>query len=249
MKKALAIVLAMALLCIISVGGTLSYFTDTDGDVNTMTVGQVLITQNEQYRVVGGYADWHPENGEDHVPTWYPYIGNHELIDGWYDTTKNAIDKIVTVTVEQGSQPAYIRTVFAFEMKNINGVWENPIDADVILNHNGIVFNNAPIIYRHGATYNTTADGADAAFVIGVYTYVNQYAAGETTAPSLLQVLLNHKVGNEFFDAVQDSYDIMVLSQAVQVAGFEKQGAGVALDTAFGAVDATNAAKWFNEGN
>ena len=50
MKKTLAFILAVALLCIMAVGTTLTYFTDTDFDKNTMTVGKVEIIQNETDR-------------------------------------------------------------------------------------------------------------------------------------------------------------------------------------------------------
>ena len=202
----------------------------------------------------------------------------------------NEIDKIVTVE-NTGISDAYIRTVFAFEMMLVNGKWENPLTnveadastnteanpAEVVLNVNETVDNegnkvqyidfgtNAVIIYKHTengkVVYNTTEAGAEAAYVVGVYTYSEALPkkgsvdaddnALNISAPSLLQFYLADHVGNEFYDAVgTDGYQILVLSQAVQTQGFEaeqngRSAAEVALDTAFGAVNAENAAEWF----
>ena len=78
-------------------------------------------------------------------------------------------------------------------------------------------------------------------------------AKDETTASSLKQIYLDRSVGNEFSDAIGHSYEILVLSQAVQTQGFAaadgKTAAQVALDTAFGEITVANTAKiagWFN---
>ena len=51
MKKILAWMLVVALTAAIAVGGTLAYLTDTDEDVNVMTLGNVKIDQLEYERV------------------------------------------------------------------------------------------------------------------------------------------------------------------------------------------------------
>ena len=43
MKKVLAWVLTLAMTAALAVGGTLAYLTDTDEDVNVMTLGKVKI--------------------------------------------------------------------------------------------------------------------------------------------------------------------------------------------------------------
>lgn len=185
-----------------------------------------------------------------------------------YNQNQNVIDKIVTVE-NTGDSAAYVRTVFAFEMmKKDDGsgniTWENPLDqakTKVHLNVNEpekLVFaNTAVVIYKYqNGTYGVDSTNAVAAYVVGVYTYQDALAApAENTpsvsTPSLLQVYLDKSVGNEFYDAVgTDGYQILVLSQAVQTQGFEaeqngRSAAEVALDTAFGAVNAENAAEWF----
>ena len=51
MKKIIAWLLVVALTAAISVGATLAYLTDTDEDVNVMTLGKVKIDQLEYERV------------------------------------------------------------------------------------------------------------------------------------------------------------------------------------------------------
>ena len=51
MKKILAWMLVVALTAAIAVGGTLAYLTDTDEDVNVMTLGNVKIDWLEYERV------------------------------------------------------------------------------------------------------------------------------------------------------------------------------------------------------
>ena len=44
-KKLIAILMVAALAVTAVVGGTMAYFTDTDGDVNVMTLGNISIKQ------------------------------------------------------------------------------------------------------------------------------------------------------------------------------------------------------------
>ena len=56
-NKILAIVLCVAMLAIAIVGGTMAYFTDTDADVNVMSLGNIKIVQNETDRNGDAYVD------------------------------------------------------------------------------------------------------------------------------------------------------------------------------------------------
>ena len=46
-NRKLILILSLVLALTMSLGGTLAYLTDSDGDVNVMTVGRVEIKQNE----------------------------------------------------------------------------------------------------------------------------------------------------------------------------------------------------------
>lgn len=240
MKKTIAIILALSLLCIMAVGTTLTYFTDTDGAANTMTVGKVAITQHEYYRTGTDVAEWHPSEGSAYTPRLYPFTGNSEK-DGnkygdyeMYDTSKNAIDKIVTVSLDENSKAAYVRTLFAFEAVGVGN--DNPINNAIILNVNEsggawkqcMLGENAITFEKSGVTYYLYS-----------YTYTEKLTTG-TTAPSLLQFYLDNEAGNEFSGG---SYNILVLSQAVQVQGFGS--AAEAFTAAFPYDDAT-IDDWFN---
>ena len=49
-KSTLLMVLSLVLALTVGLGTTLAYLTDTDADVNVMTLGNVDILQNEQER-------------------------------------------------------------------------------------------------------------------------------------------------------------------------------------------------------
>lgn len=243
MKKILVIALAMSLLCILAVGSTMSYLTYTDFDVNTMAVGNVKIEQIEQKRDGSDLEDLKLMPVVEVTGTT-KYLDSYDLYDH-----RNVVDKIVTVK-NTGSEEAYVRTVFAFEMKKVNDAWVSPINNEVWLNVNGnISFGKEQVVIYRNAGDNFTTDSTDAvvAYVIGVYTYDQALATDATSAPSLLQVYLHSSVGNDFFEAIDGEYEILVLSQAVQTTGFVD--AQEALGAAFGEVTAANAAEWFQEVN
>ena len=49
-KKFLLSVLSLALVAVLSIGGTIAYLTSEDSDVNVMTMGNVKIAQHEYER-------------------------------------------------------------------------------------------------------------------------------------------------------------------------------------------------------
>lgn len=281
-KKLMASILCLSLLLIMLLGSTLAWFTDDVGTTNTMVVGNVKILQHERNQAGTDFENNQPMFPTVIKDATLPKDTN----GFWKaDALNNEIDKIVTVE-NDGDSAAYVRTVFAFEMMLVNGQWENPLTnveadastnteanpAEVVLNVNEtfddqgnkvqyIDFGtNAVIIYKHTengkVVYNTTEAGAEAAYVVGVYTYFEALQkkddkdsngnALDVSAPSLLQFYLADHVGNEFYKAVgEDGYQILVLSQAVQTQGFD--GAEQALTEAFGEFNATNAVAWFAE--
>ena len=156
-------------------------------------------------------------------------------------TSENAVDKFVFVK-NTGNTSAYVRTLIAFEIGSLT------------LEESKIMVRKS----YHGAwnikeAIEVTIDGKDYA----VYEYVYQgykgthtdgvLPAGATTPCSLAQVYLNSAATNDTVAALDGNgngkYDILVLSQAVQAAGFAD--AETALDTAFGEVTAANVASWF----
>ena len=236
MKKVLAIALVMAMLSIMAVSGTLSYFTSSDGKVNTMAVGNVQITQMEFQR---------DDEGRFVAFTatkLYPYTGDSTLVnDDWYDTAKNAVDKIVTIK-NTGSEDAFIRTLFAFEaVMDSQGNPTDPVGTTILVNYNTntdvgewkkLDVDPISITKNEVTTY----------YYVYSFTYANALAANSRVAsdPSLKQIALNGAAGNNFSGG---SYDILVLSQAVQAQGFGDNVA--AAFTAAFPITAEKLVEWF----
>lgn len=229
---------AVALTAAVSVGGTLAYLSDTDEDVNIMTMGNVYIDQIEQERVDDAAAqdqltDF--QDNKDLLPAVYPgdsipwadpsqwVVPNDEA---WkvVEDNDNVVDKFVTVK-NTGDSPAYVRTLIAFE---------EPSD---LIHYVG---NGSNI--TEGATWEwvwldgTFAyDGAN--YSLAVVTYTAELAAGATTIPSLKQVYMGKTADNDYCNQFGESYQILVYSQAVQTAGFDTPQE--ALNEAFGEITLT----------
>lgn len=199
----------------------------------------------------------------------------------------NFVDKIVTVTNEKDSEEAYVRTLFAFEMikqENDDGsvTWIDPIDAfdtKALWTHwigGDVVADSSclwPLNTADGSGVAPYPSGKDCChveingvmYVVAEYYYGNgsKLAPGETSHPSLMQVAFEGPVTNEQAAALvgeDGKYSILVLSQAVQTAGFTDErnedgsvktpAAEVALNAAFGDVsqaDKETLQKWFSE--
>ena len=266
-KKALLMCTAYALVAALAIGGTIAYLTSEDSDVNVMTMGNVEIEQIEQqYDENGNLVDFVQDK------PLYPYVG--EL--GWKNTTENngayrqftmsnVVDKYVSVK-NTGKSDAYVRTLIAFEMGGFTYEEFNKIGIS-INSENGSEF-------KFPGTWNVVNDFVEEidGYKYNVMEFVHSAPVkpGETTIPSLLQVYLSKDATNEDVAKLDGNgngkYDILVLSQATQTAGFENANdafqrgtttytdAKNALDTAFGAPQDINAetgvslcAEWFEE--
>jgi len=235
-RKLFTLALTLCMVAILAIGGSLAYFTDSDGATNVMTTGNVKIIQNEQQRGTDGALEAFKDNKK--LVPYTGEVGENGVASAWgtsadingtsykmFDMSKNAVDKIVTVT-NKGTEEAYIRTLFAFEVPNKEQ--ENVYDflvADRILN----------------LTADTKINITDRTFTWGGVKYLvcetyygneSKLAAGATSEPSLRQLYLNANTDNEWYDQVGEKYNLLVLSQATQTQGFGD--AKTALNTAFG---------------
>ena len=233
-KKILAITLCVAMLAIMLVSGTLAYFTDTDAATNVMEVGGVAIEQIEQERGENGLIEFTPNKpivpavGEIEWDEDRLTVGDYEY-KVFDDELKNVVDKIVTVQ-NTGKSDAYVRTIVAIEAPDY--------DPDDLIHVN--VNNNEDVL---SMTAWTPVDIDGVQYVYAVFTYNKALAPQETSAASLLQVFLDSKTTNEDVAAYGDTWEILVLSQAAQEAGFPD--AATALNEAFGEATAANVAAWF----
>ncbi len=247
MKKILSVALVVVLLAGIAVTGTMAYLQDTDSDVNVMTLGNVDIEQIEQ--------EWNADKTElqpfTQAKPLYPYVG--EL--GWENedededggayrrfTMNNVVDKYVSVK-NTGRSDAYVRTLIALEMGEFTYDEFNLVGISINA-ENGSEF-KFPDTWEWGSGFVAQIDGNN--YYVMVAVHKNPVQPGETTIPSLLQVYLSKDATNDDVAKLDGNgngtYDILVLSQAVQTNGFDN--AQTALDTAFGVANAANAAEWF----
>ena len=272
MKKVLLMCTAYVLVAALAIGGTIAYLQDTDSDVNVMTLGNVSIEQHEYERVVNSDGTYKTET-IDNVTSYVlqdftqgkdllPSAINTTTWEGWdWDTTpvrmtqvdsyggmqvfksaSNAQDKFVVVE-NTGKTDAYVRTLVAIEIGSAN--------ADLI----GTSYHN---------TWNKNVVGTikidESNYYVLEYVYAGAQlsdgswrhgngilTAGDTAYPNFSQVYIKSAATNEDCVALDGNgngtLDILVLSQAVQAAGFEN--AQTALDTAFGK-SSEKAAEWFN---
>ena len=233
MKKIIALVLALVLTVAASVAGTVAYLQSEDSDVNVMTLGNVEIEQIEQeYDADGKLVDF------TQAKPLYPYVG--EL--GWKNistgggayrqfTMENVVDKYVSVK-NTGKSDAYVRTVIALEMGDFTYDEFEDIVGISINAENGSEF-KFPGTWEWTHDFVEVIDGNNYNIMIAVHE--NPVKPDETTIPSLLQVYLSNDADNEEVAKLDGNdngtYDILVVSQAVQTAGFEN--AAEALEAAF----------------
>ena len=248
LKKVMLGATAVALSAAVSIGATLAYLTDTDEDVNVMTLGDVYIDQIEQER--GDDAENQDqlvdfEQNKPLLPAGYPdscipWADESEGVvpsdQAWkvVEDNSNVLDKFVTVK-NTGKSDAYVRTIFAIE------VGKDAVNDKFV----HLVTNSINI--KEGATWTwewpdgvVEIDGDY--YALGVATYTGVLAPDATTIPSLKQIYMDKTATNEDFEKFGDTFEILVFSQAVQADGFDSiiTGPNAALEEAFGVVSTTN---------
>lgn len=251
-KKVLALLLVVALTATLSVSLTMAYLQDTDEQVNVMTLGNVYIDQIEQERDSAGklvgftrakplYPAVYAGNSTDNSIPWdvaanWP-VPNDEAWKTVDKTSTNVVDKFVTVK-NTGDSPAYVRTIIAFEGDPINGT-------DIHIIQNSKTSSNSAVATAFASTeYIENVIINKVRYDIIVYTYSAALAPGATTIPSLKQVYMDHTCGNDEVAKYGETYDILVLSQAVQTMGFDTPADAFAAAFPFG-TNNENLIDWF----
>ena len=270
LKKILLSAMSLVLVAAIAVAGTVAYLQDDDSDVNVMTLGNVSIAQHEYERATNTNGSYETKEidgvtsyvlkdftqGKALLPSTDP--SNHGA-GTWDNTTvrmsqvgsyggmqvfvnPNAQDKFVTVE-NTGKTDAYVRTLVAVECGSTDGslvgtsyhsTWTKNVIGVIPVDGNNYYL--IEYVYAGGKLSN------------GSWRHENGILpAGDTSYPNLSQVYISAAATNE--DMVKldgngnGTLDILVVSQAVQVAGFAD--AKTALDTAFGVANQINATEWF----
>ncbi len=256
-KSILMAAIAVMLVAVLVVGGTLAYFTDTKAATNTFTVGNVKINLIEQQRKLDAAGNKTTDlEGFQQGQQLYPIVGSAQ---GEKDTlgmptAKNYVDKMVTIK-NTGTEKAYIRAYFAIPSALDDGYETFNAGLNVLHFNFGNKVENGVITstegkewqWTHGSKWNyfeTTIDGIK----YNVY-YADYYKAldAHATTEQLLQGVYLDKTFDmkdnvpyafgEKFD-VDSGWDwskvsCPVFAVAVQAAGFDS--ASAAMDAAFGA--------------
>lgn len=266
-KKVLSMGTAYVLVSALAIGATIAYLTDTDSDVNVMTVGNVQIVQKEQQRVEkdGQFTpELEPfEQNKILMPVTYPGNRTADTVTiGDYtielsDNEANYVDKIVSVT-NTGKSAAYVRTLVA--VPTGGDEWEpNAVSADNCWLHwnypKGQEWKDSWTLNSNYSFIEIDGEG----YYVWEFTHKTPVEANKTTYPVIKGFYMDKRVDNDsngyyitYSDgttkriedvSIGDSVNVLVISQAVQADGFTD--AATALDEAFGVVNKEKAAEWF----
>ena len=254
MKKVIAWLLVLALTAAVSIGATLAYLTDTDEDVNVMTLGKVKIDQLEYERIndeskdkdatVQEFQNYKPlypaitEEGFDYTPgdTYVDWaqIGKDGYTSDIWNPSKinNEVDKMVFVKNE-GDYDAYVRSVFAFEAGNYETLDQYLSKVHLNLNDTGWTWE-----WMKKPVAMPNEEGGTTNYFIATATYNKVLTPGALTEISLSQISLDKSATNADVEAFGDTYEVLVKSQAIQTDGFIN--AVEALDGGFGEITESN---------
>lgn len=206
-KNVLVMVLAMLLVCVISVGGTLAWIADeTEEVVNTFTVGDIKITLDE--------ADLKP----------YDSATNYYEADRTVDRVKAnsykirpgvKMDKDPQVHVLPDSEAAYIRMfVEITDIAAVQGVFGAGFLPETL------VEGWNPAIWVSTKTVDTTTKTGSAIYEFRYHEVVDTVDAGvRDLEPLFTQIKIPTNLdGDDIKDL--DSVQVIVTAQAIQADGF-----------------------------
>lgn len=129
MKRILAMVLSVAIIASLAIGGTVAYFTDSDAATNVFTVGNVKIKLLEQQRDGNSLEDF--EQNKNLMPIVPDLNDDGEVVTKrdtlGMNTAQNYQDKIVRVE-NTGKSEAWVRIFVA-----VPAALENEVDSKVAL--------------------------------------------------------------------------------------------------------------------
>ena len=241
--------MVLALTAAISIGATLAYLTDTDEDVNVMTLGNVKIDQLEYERIDDETAneDAKVQEFHDNKPLYpavtdqdFDYTPGDSYVD-WEQIGKdgytseiwnpekinNELDKMVFIK-NKGSYDAYVRSVFAFEAGKYTTLDEFKSMMHLNLNESEFTWE----------WVETPVTIGESTYFVATATYNKVLAPGALTEISLSQIALDKTATNADVEAFGDTYQILVKSQGIQADGFTD--AVAALEDGFGVIAANN---------
>ena len=228
-KKIVSLCLAAVLVVMAIAGATVAYFTDTDNETNTFTVGNVKIDLVEQQK---------GENGLE------VFAQNKTLVPG-KSNDGNAVSKIATVK-NTGKNDAWVwaelkipkylgNSYGCFNVEYNSGNYWNLATTDGIVDAGHKVTDTNMVAVEDGLWYDykyvgdETINGTE--YVVIRTTMQKTLPAGKTSLPFLAQVYMDWRVttnedGTQFILPAGDpistdaSWQILVNAYAIQADGF-----------------------------
>lgn len=232
-KKIFAIVLCVAMISIAVVGGTMAYFTDSVTVSNVMTTGNVKIEITETK--LDGTTPF-----EASAITVVPSTNVVTVSDP--TQINNFVDKGIWVE-NIGNTKAYVRTIILFEVPAEGTIAEKDgVDGYPFFKNKVHLTGNDNYTCAWDYVENATVEIDGSVYGIVVRTYETALAPNEKYEP-LMGFAFGGDVTSEEAAATGETYEVLVLSQAVQKEGFDT--AAAAFDATYGEVTAAKVTDWF----
>lgn len=245
-RKILMLAVALCMVAILAVGGTLAYFTDDEQATNTFTIGNIEINIEETVK---------DENG-NFVPfvddnfTLYP-ISNETFLEGYPNSAYNKV--VRTFNTSPSEDAAYIRTIILFEKNDL-------LPADYV-NDGDCCPNGLHFHYLNDGTIGTDKDGFESQgsavyfdkdlvveigedkneYYVVVFTEANgDYIEYNDALYTISGVWMDKNVTIEQAAGWGEKVDIIVYSQGIQATGLTHEEAM----TELGEVTKDNVETW-----
>lgn len=233
-KKIFAFVLCVAMLSVAVVGGTLAYFTDTDAQTNTFTLGNVAIDLFEDFNTAN--------------LNLIPAVGTEEIINGVKVVDlANTIEKEVYVKNTSTNEAVYTRVHLAVpdfglldgtKTNAIHLVCEDTTTVEGLWSWSKVAAgaNYAGMDAANWNRYTTTIHGIP--YKVYVVTYETALETGVETVDAIHKVYMDSVITQNEIAAWDSAYGagewakVYVVAEAVQADGFAN--AHAALDAGFG---------------
>lgn len=271
-NRKLILILSLVLALTMSLGGTLAYLTDTDGEVNVMTVGNVIIDLIEQQRNADGNALEDYEQGKPMIPIVGSAQGEKDEFG--QPTAANYVDKIVSVK-NTGRSDAWVRVLVAVPANlesddtteadgPLHWNWGNRVDLNGTGAYNNVTVTESVESWNWEVSDAESITIGEVAYNVYAFYYKTKLPAGAQTSAAIAGMYMDSGVDYDadngyytFNKAKIDNFNgtvvIPVLAQAVQADGFDTYEA--AFKAAFpytsteeGAATNGELQSWFNEG-
>lgn len=215
-RKIMVMAMALCMVAILAIGGTLAYFTDNEAKKNVITVGEIDIALNEDF--------------DDEAP----------LVPS-EDAENNFVKKEVDIDNE-GSSPAYVRLLIAYEdTKDVGSmahiIVEHPYALDGVVKD--VTKEDRYVIPGGNGDWLQIQDkNTGTVYTVAFITLSEAIPVGGNSGLILKGVGIHEQADNAWAEIVGTQYEVLVLAQGAQQ--IDDQNATYSLNTSYGfTMDAT----------